>query len=205
MENPVTTLTQEIRKQVRLARKTLTKTEQQQASQQLLNRLCQHKKILAAQHLSLTLPFDGEIDLTPFIHWCWENNKNLYLPVVDPEQQGNLLFIAYQTTTQMQTNRYGIKEPVLLSNKSGDGYCNTVSVSQLDIVITPLVAFDKFGHRIGMGGGYYDRLLAPWHQSKIGPYPMGVAHNCQYQENLPTQEWDVPLPEILTPDQHYQF
>lgn len=200
MPDKISTQRDAIRQQVRSARKALSVKEQQQASLQLLMSLINHPKVSQAQHLSLTLAYDGEIDLTPFIHWCWQQQKQLYLPVVHPTKTGHLLFIAYKPDTQMIKNRYGIDEPKLSSTST-----NTTPAHALDIVLTPLVAFDPQGNRIGMGGGYYDRLLAPWFTEKQGPYPIGLAHDCQYVNTLPIQEWDVPLPEVITPSQHYYF
>ncbi|WP_298940713.1 5-formyltetrahydrofolate cyclo-ligase [uncultured Psychromonas sp.] len=215
-----------IRQQVRAARNALLPEQQQQASSQLLTYLVKHPKVQQAQHISVTLAHDGEIDLHNFIEWCWQQKKQVYLPVVHPTNVGELLFLAYQENTIMIKNRYGIKEPRLdiivdhidadnedhdneststSTSKSLTSYLHTCSPENLDIVFTPLVAFDQQGNRIGMGGGYYDRLLAPWFSDKIGPYPIGVAHNCQCVDLLPIQEWDVPLPEIMTPLQHFHF
>lgn len=210
-----------IRQQVRSSRNALLPKQQQQASSQLLTHLIKHPKVQQAQHLSLTLAHDGEINLHDFIEWCWQQQKHIYLPVVHPNKQGKLLFLAYQENTEMVKNRYGIEEPKLNvdttpSSQSNNNqpvtasaddllYLNTFPAEKLDIVFTPLVAFDQHGNRIGMGGGYYDRLLAPWFTDKIGPYPIGLAHHCQFVDLLPIQEWDVPLPEIITPQQHFHF
>jgi len=194
-----------IRQSIRLQRRNLDASQQKQASLQLLKRLINHPKILKAKTISVTLAYDGEINLDAFINWCWQQNKKVFVPVVHPQQTGKLLFLAYQASTKMVKNRFGIDEPELIDNVSDNDnynendYLNSCSVQQLDIVFTPMVAFDKHGNRMGMGGGYYDRLLAPWFTSKKGPYPIGLGHDCQYVEQLPTQEWDVPLPEIITP------
>ena len=195
-----------IRQQIRTARKALSINEQQHASLRLLNTLINHPKIQQAKRVSLTLAYDGEIDVMPFIHWCWQQKIQVYLPVVHPSQTGELLFLAYQQETEMIINRYGISEPRLLNdiNKPNE-FSNTCPARYLDIVFTPLVAFDKNGNRIGMGGGYYDRLLTPWFINKTGPYPIGLAHQCQQISHVPIQPWDVPLPEIITPEQHFHF
>ena len=192
-----------IRKTVRASRKALTDAAQQNASSQLLSTLITHPKILKAKRVSVTLPYDGEIDLTSFIKWCWQQNKQVYLPVVHPNEIGQLVFVEYKENTEMNTNRYGIKEPKLIIQASH--FINTCPATELDIVFTPLVAFDQQGNRIGMGGGYYDRLLSPWFEKQTGPYPIGLAHDCQYLDNLPIQNWDVPLPEIITPTHHFSF
>ncbi len=92
----------------------------------------------------------------------------------------------------MSTNRFGIIEPQLNCQQ-------IVPLSTIDIICTPLVAFDQQGNRLGMGGGFYDRTLTQWHHQRLGPYPIGLAHDCQEVDSVPTEHWDVPLPEILTP------
>ena len=104
----------------------------------------------------------------------------------------------------MTQNRYGIKEPVRAKDQSTKSL-TTCLAQDLDIIFTPLVAFDSVGNRIGMGGGYYDRVLAPWFTEQTGPYPIGLAHDCQHLNSLPIQAWDVPLPEIITPQHHFHF
>jgi len=192
-----------IRKTIRAARKALTNETQKQASNKLLDTLITHPKILAAKRVSVTLAYDGEIDLTSFITWCWQQDKHVYLPVVHPTEIGQLVFVEYKVDTKMESNRYGIKEPKLEIQHTQ--FINACASTELDIVFTPLVAFDQHGNRIGMGGGYYDRLLTPWFEKQIGPYPIGLAHDCQYVDILPIQNWDVPLPEIITPTHHFRF
>ncbi len=57
------------------------------------------------------------------------------------------------------------------------------------MLITPLVAFDEYGQRLGMGGGFYDRTLQNWQHYKT--QPVGYAHDCQLVEKLPVEEWDI--------------
>jgi 5-formyltetrahydrofolate cyclo-ligase len=98
----------------------------------------------------------------------------------------------------MVMNRYSIAEPKLNQTQ-------IIPVSKLDLICTPLVAFDTTGHRLGMGGGYYDRTLEPWFQTKQGPKPIGLAHDCQQVDRLPIASWDVPLPKIVTPSQIWDW
>ena len=203
MNNSSTTLSAEqmrsqIRNQMRSARRDLSGEQQRADAAKLFARLIKHNKVQDAQHIGISLASDGEIDTLEFIKWCWANNKQVYLPVVHPFSKGHLLFLEYAEDTEMELNRYGIYEPKLEQP-------HTCAMKKLDIVFTPLVAFDRAGNRIGMGGGYYDRMLAPWFKEKTGPYPIGLAHDCQQVEALPVEEWDVPLPEIITPSQHYQW
>lgn len=188
----------QIRRNIRIARRSLSSELQTLDAEKLLQRLIKLDKLQQSENIAISLAFDGEIDTHPFIEWCWKNNKQVYLPVVHPFSKGHLLFLHYTATTEMVANQYGILEPVLDQQQ-------ICPVAQLDLIFTPLVAFDKQGNRIGMGGGYYDRTLAPWFDSQTGPYPIGLAHDCQLVEQLPIESWDVPLPEIITPAKHHLF
>ncbi len=200
----------ELRQQVRLYRQQLSQPQQQQAALAIKQQLIKHPKIINAQHIALYLANDHELNTLPFIQWCWQHNKHIYLPVLHPFSRGQLLFLRYTPTTTMITNKYGIKEPVL-------NITQLCLLSQLDVLLTPLVAFDKQGNRLGMGGGFYDRTLAYWYthlQSKkagvkksaqIKLHPIGLAHNCQQVASIPIEKWDIPLPEIITPTQTFTF
>ena len=72
---------------------------------------------------------------------------------------------------------------------------------QLDVVIVPLLAFDRQGNRIGMGGGYYDRFLKKYPAA----LKIGLAFELQKIENIPVEPHDVPLDAIITEDGTYTF
>ena len=80
---------------------------------------------------------------------------------------------------------------------------DVLPLSQLDVLVTPLVAFDESGQRLGMGGGFYDRTLQNWQQH--GLQPVGYAHDCQAVEKLPVEKWDIPLPAVVTPSKIWQW
>ncbi len=186
-----------LRQLIRERRNALSAPAQSLAARQLQQRLCRHPKVKGAQHLALYLSNDGELDVMPFIHWCWQQQKNVYLPVIHPFTKGQLLFLRFDENSTMTTNKFGIKEPVL-------DVRNIHLVSQLDVLFTPLVAFDSSGARLGMGGGFYDRTLAHWyaHQAQSSLSPIGIAHDCQLVEKIPCEDWDIPIPEIITPTQN---
>lgn len=190
----------QIRQAIRKRRKTLTKLEQHQFSEQLLQRLVMHPKVLCSEKLAVYLANDGELDPMPFIKWCWQQKKSVYLPVLHPFSQGNLLFIRYHKSTKMKLNKFGILEPKL-------NVTELCQVQDLDLIFTPLVAFDNSGARMGMGGGFYDRTLSLWYTnatSSKSPQkltPIGLAHDCQQIDSIDSEHWDIPLPEIITPTQ----
>ncbi len=187
-----------IRQQMRETRRLLTAEQQQQSALSLVAQFEQHPLICHAKRVALYVASDGELDTQPVIHWCWQRQIAVCLPVLHPFSKGHLLFIDYQPDTPMSRNQFGIAEPAL--NCQG-----IVLKTAIDIIFTPLVAFDAQGNRLGMGGGFYDRTLNGWHHHRLGPYPIGLAHDCQLVAHVPTESWDVPLPEILTPTRRWHW
>ncbi|MFN6887014.1 5-formyltetrahydrofolate cyclo-ligase, partial [Proteus mirabilis] len=76
------------------------------------------------------------IDTTPLITHLWDLNKQVCLPVLHPFRRHHLLFLRYAPTTQLVKNRFNIFEPPLNVN-------NIIPISDIDIIFTPLVAFDE--------------------------------------------------------------
>lgn len=179
-----------LRKTMRKRRQALSFIEQKQASEQLLQRLSAHPKVQSSNTIALYLANDGELDPMLFIEWCWQQGKQVYLPVLHPFCTGHLLFLLFEKSNTMVKNHYGIDEPKLSVSK-------VCPLEQLDVLCTPLVAFDNSGARLGMGGGFYDRTIANWQQYRV--YPIGLAHDCQQVDKIPVEHWDIPLPEIITP------
>lgn len=184
---------QQLRQFYRQRRNSLNPDQQLQAGRELLKKCLQTSLLGAANKIACYVANDGEIDLSPLIKYCWELNKKIYLPVLHPFAKGNLLFVAYQARSKMHANKFGIPEPEISCP-------NVCPLNQLDIIFTPLVAFDKQGHRLGMGGGFYDRTLAPLQRSKTDTQVLGVAHNCQLATtSLNSEKWDIPMQKIITP------
>ena len=190
---------EKIRLQVRHQRNQLSESFQRDAGEQLVTQLSMLNEVQQVKKVALYLTNDGELNTTPFIHWCWQNNITVTLPVLHPFKRGHLLFLRYQQDSIMTKNRYGIKEPIL-------DVTQVVPANQLDIIFTPLVAFDATGQRLGMGGGFYDRTLAGLAglctaSSTQQPNVIGLAHDCQQVVQVPTEPWDIPIPMIVTPSQ----
>lgn len=186
-----------IRQQIRLARQQLSTEQQQAAARQLVKQVSSLAQLNTSQHIALYLTNDGELDTSLLIQTLWQLNKNVYIPVLHPFTAGYLLFIRYDKTTPLTINKFGIKQPLLECQ-------NIIPVTELEIIFTPLVAFDQQGNRLGMGGGFYDRTLSQLPDTYRSRF-IGLAHSCQQVPILPVASWDIPLQTIITPDKIWQF
>ncbi|MEH4797735.1 5-formyltetrahydrofolate cyclo-ligase [Atlantibacter hermannii] len=187
---------QQIRQQIRLRRKSLNHEQQTQAAQQAAARMMGFAPVVEAQTVAAFLSFDGELDTRPLIEGLWRAGKKVYLPVLHPFSAGNLLFLRYFPDSDLVLNHFKIHEPAL-------DVRHVLPLNKLDVLITPLVAFDATGQRLGMGGGFYDRTLQNWRAH--GLFPVGYAHDCQQVDALPVEEWDIPLPAVITPTTTWQW
>lgn len=188
---------QNIRKLMRERRAQLSEIEQLEAAKKINVNIFQHFKNTSIRRVGIYLSNDSEIDTSLIIEELWRKSIDVHLPVLHPFCHGYLLFQRYEKNSPMTPNRYGILEPKL--------NCSQVClVEDLDVLCTPLVAFDQQGNRLGMGGGYYDRTLAKYYrEQRTKPEIIGLAHDCQHIDQLPIESWDVPLKTIVTPKKCY--
>lgn len=187
----------QLRQHVKSRRDALSSAHQQAAAHALAQRIIATPSYQRSQHIAAYWAVGGEISVQPLIDDAWNKGKQCYLPVINGQ---TMIFVAYAPTTEMTTNGFNIPEPL--------DHTITIDVRALELVITPLVAFDKEGHRLGMGGGYYDRTfaflgsqIAKNHQAcadENKPELMGVAHECQEVERLTVEPWDVALHSMVT-------
>lgn len=187
---------QDIRRMIRLRRRALTPSHQRESGQRAATRMLAYPPVVMAHTVAVFLSFDGELDTQLLIEQLWRAGKRVYLPVLHPFSPGNLLFLHYHPQSELVTNRLKIQEPKL-------DVRDVLPLADLDVLVTPLVAFDKQGQRLGMGGGFYDRTLQNWQQH--GFTPVGYAHDCQVVEALPVEKWDVPLPAVVTPSKVWEW
>jgi 5-formyltetrahydrofolate cyclo-ligase len=182
---------QALRKELRARRNALNPTQQDAASAWALRHLMKLPQFLRAQHIALYIAADGELNPRSIAAQLWKMGKHVYLPVLHPTQDGQLWFLEYTPDTQLKPNRFGIPEPDHRSERK-------LPAKLMDVVLLPLVGFDRKGGRLGMGGGFYDRTFAFHKGKKTKPYLLGLAHACQEVEHLDMADWDIPLYAVVT-------
>ena len=90
-----------------------------------------------------------------------------------------------QSNVHFEKGKFGIREPLSCLPKK--------SFEEIGVALIPGIAFDKTGHRIGFGGGYFDRLL-----KKLRCTTIGLAYEFQIIDNVPARHYDVPVDFIVT-------
>ncbi len=182
-----------LRREMRTRRRALTEPGRRILSRKLIHKLGRSRQFRSARRIACYLPNDGEVDLLPLIARMEFFGKRCFLPVLDTLRPRRLWFAPYRPGDPLVDNRFGIPEPACPSRYRVAAWC-------LDLVLTPLVAFDEEGNRLGMGGGYYDRTLSFLKRRHYWKRPrlMGIAYEFQQVESLPQRTWDIPLNSVVT-------
>ncbi|MFH7765304.1 5-formyltetrahydrofolate cyclo-ligase [Acinetobacter sp. BSP-28] len=186
-----------LRRHLRHQRRAVSKFQQKQAQQKVLQQLIRLKSFQHAKKIGVYLHAFGEINTNQIIEYCFKQHKEVYLPMIcTMNQQLHWVRISLQQyrNKRFSYHPFGMQEPM-----AGRG----AHVSTLDFLIMPLLACDIYGTRIGMGGGFYDKTLASAIHS---PFRLGIAHDFQLiKQRLHRETWDQPLDALLTPSRYLSF
>jgi 5-formyltetrahydrofolate cyclo-ligase len=159
------------------------------ASRQLcanLNRIIETEIAQDVEHILAWVSFfPGEVDLTSFIDRQLDHRK-IYLPRALPDRSMTFLSIGKDWLSSMQSGQFGIPEP---GTDSGQAY--NLDWARETVVITPGLAFDKEGGRLGRGGGYYDRFFARGRM--VEATKVGVCWTLQIGDLVPVESHDVTM------------
>ena len=134
--------------------------------------------------LALYFPSAFEINVLKLLEFNYISSQNLLLPVI--EENNAMNFFPWKKNEVLQVNKYGMLEPI----KSKQIVPN--------IMLVPLLSFDKNKFRIGYGKGFYDRYLNKYLKTFKNILTVGVAFSFQKHHKLPTNNKDVKLDYILT-------
>ena len=176
-----------LRERARLLRASLCPEEVEASSQaiwRLLRELPLWQEARTVHTFVGALP--GEVRTDALIAWCFAHGRTVIVPVVDRAAHA-LRHVRLERLDDLQRTSWGGLEPARGS---------PADPSDADLIIVPGLAFDRQGHRLGMGGGFYDRFLAGANAPTIA-----VAHSCQIVDFVPTDEGDVSVSLIVTPEE----
>lgn len=181
------TAKKELRRQMLALRRSLSEKERHEMSMQIRKELLSRREIQEAENILCYANYGQEVETLPFLADCLLLGKRVYCPLVIGRE---MEFYRISSIDELKEGFHGIPEPLgdetrLYFPKKG---------SQKDVMIMPGVVFDLSYHRIGYGGGYYDRYL-----SRIkNLYTVAVAFSHQIVDEIPFEEYDICPQIILT-------
>lgn len=178
-----------IRQRIKNKRQLLNRHQQDFAAVSVWRQVTRQSFFTHAQKIAFYIAIQGELNPNLIIQTALRLGKQVYLPIIHPSTH-TLKFTAYKPNMRMIKNQYDIWEPESKPE-------NRVLPHTLDLVLVPLVAFDPECNRLGMGKGYYDRAFQNLKDCNK-PFRLGLAHQCQRINNVPTSEQDVKMHAVAT-------
>ena len=171
----------ELRQQIRQRKRAMTEEEINTASERLGVLLAESSLYRQAKTLYGYLPYNQEVRTVPMLQRALEDGKRVAVPKCYGDE---MRFIYLDDLSQVEKGYCGIPEPI------ADG---PVADDPTALVLMPGLAFDPQGHRIGYGGGFYDKFLAsePEHPT------VALCYDYQMLPQLDTEEFDVPVDCVL--------
>jgi 5-formyltetrahydrofolate cyclo-ligase len=178
---------------MRAARRALSPADRDAADAAIVAGITAMPTFRSARRIAFFFAFDGEPDLSPLVRF--DRRKEFFAPILD---QGEMHFARLGPGMVLTPNFYGIAEPRPIE---------PIDPRTLDLVLTPLVAFDRFGNRIGVGAGYYDRCFAFLKHRKnwFRPKLIGTAYALQRIDPVDPDPWDIPLWGAVTENGFERF
>ncbi|MPV85213.1 5-formyltetrahydrofolate cyclo-ligase [Ostreibacterium oceani] len=181
-----------IRTNKRQARNNLPPAEKIAAADKICAQLIKLPAFVAAQQVACYLSMPEEVTVMPVIDACWALGKSVYLPVT-MAWKTPLQFVKYVPDMPLTKDAIGMDIP-------DANPADYVLADDIDLIVTPLVAFDQSCNRIGMGGGFYDRTFAFKKRAPmVAPVLVGVAFDIQRTtQPIEVNEWDVSPDYIIS-------
>jgi 5-formyltetrahydrofolate cyclo-ligase len=184
-----------LRASLRSKRRDVSAAERARAARQIARHADRALNLHCGQRIGIYAATAEELDTSCLIALALRRDCRVYLPRIDRRPRVRMMrFVPLAQRAlrrPLRINRLGIVEP--------EGP-ELASARLLDVVFLPLVGFDRYGTRLGMGGGYYDRafafrrLRAVWH----APLLIGIAYALQEVERIAPAAHDVPLDLVIT-------
>lgn len=175
---------QALRKMIREKKRAMTEMQIEQASARLAQQLYQSPLYRQATTIYGYLPYNQEVRTVPMLEQALAEGKRVAVPKVYGDE---MRFLYIDDLSRVEKGYAGIPEPI------DDG---PLAEDPTALVLMPGLAFDKAGHRIGYGGGFYDKFL-----SAESDHPtLALCYGFQMLDELPTEEFDIPVDCVLWAD-----
>jgi 5-formyltetrahydrofolate cyclo-ligase len=181
----------EIRKKILQIRKGIPEDIRKEKNIQIARRLMELDLFKKSKKILFYYSHKGEVDTLWLIEECMDI-KELYLPMI--RQKNHFRAVPVKRPLTLIKGKEGVPEPI-------DSDPESRFDDEIDLVITPGVAFDKKGNRIGMGKGYYDRYFEKYSKAK----KIALAYEEQILDSIPKDKYDKPVDVIVTEKKIYRI
>ena len=172
----------ELRHIIRQLKRDASAAQRQQWSAKICDLLLSDSRLKQAPVVISYAPLPDEADVSGATEWCWRAGKTVLLPKVVSDTEMELR--VYEGPGSLRRGRYNIMEP--------DGPPASPHDMADALALVPGMAFDRQGHRLGRGKGYYDRLL-----SRTPLRTIGVAFRFQIVEAVPHDSHDIKVDDVV--------
>jgi 5-formyltetrahydrofolate cyclo-ligase len=180
---------QQLRTRLRESREGLGAAERIGAAQAVLGSLEQLPEFLVDVRIAGYWAVRGEVPLNLVYARTRAREQIYYLPTLRDDK--TLTFAPWKNGDAVTINRYGISEPAA---------ANASDAETLELVLIPLLGFDRLGNRLGSGAGYYDRTFAflAGQKRPARPVLVGIGYHFQEVATMVPNPWDIPMDFIAT-------
>lgn len=172
---------QELRRMIREKKRAMTPMEIEEKSLRLGELFTQSELYRSAKTIYGYMPYNQEVRTVPMLEQALRDGKRVAVPKCYGEE---MRFIYMDDLSKVEKGYAGIPEPVADEPVADD---------ETALVLMPGMAFDPQGHRIGYGGGFYDKFLA----KEPGHPTLALCYDFQVLEHLETEEYDIPVDLVL--------
>ena len=174
---------QELRRFIRSQKKAYAAAQLAALSAEICSKVLRSVSWQEAGTLLLYYPLADEVDVRPLIKEAFESGRRVLLPVVRGE---DLELHLYEGEDSLRKGAFGIMEP------TGEPFAEE-SYDEIQLALVPGMAFDRAGHRLGRGKGYYDRLLPKLTRTRL----TGICFPFQLLDEVPAELHDIPVEEVI--------
>jgi 5-formyltetrahydrofolate cyclo-ligase len=180
-----------LRKSLREKRAAIPASERIAASNALAAQLEAIPEFLTDPNIAGYWAVAGELPLASIMGRLRARGQVYHLPVIDDQKR--LRFASWWPGMDIAPNRFGIPEPTDTTHPH-------LAPDAMDVVLVPLLGFDRRGHRLGFGGGYYDRAFEYLNDLERPSKPLlvGIGYALQEIDRIEPRDWDVPLDYVAT-------
>lgn len=175
-----------LKRSLRTERIQMSKRAVREKSLRIYRQLIDMPAYQLARRIACYVSIKNEVDTRIVIQNAIGDGKQVGVPIT--REDGDMDFQSIAELNDLRPVHYGLREPI-------PDFQKVLLPHTIDLILVPGIAFDRSGHRIGSGGGYYDRFLARTEAVRIG-----LSYSFQIIDRVPAEPHDVKMDLIITED-----